>query len=272
MASNEQHTYVLGTRAEELVRLGFQHRVWAKYAFDIWERANFAPGQTILDVGCGPGFATLDLARIAGTGRVVAVDGSAKFIDHLQGQLAAQDIRNVQTQVVDVQELALPPRSVHRAYVRWVLCFVRDPGTVVQRIADALVPGGILAVQDYFHYESCTLAPKSDIFTRIIRATGESWRRHGGDPDLAGRLPAILHKCGFEVREITPILRVAIPGTALWHWPTSFFLNYVPSLLEMGLISKAEADEFNAEWARRSNDPNSFFCTPPVFDIIAVKK
>jgi SAM-dependent methyltransferase len=65
MTTHDEREYVLGTNDEELARLGFQHRVWGEQAFALWERAGFAPGQTILDAGCGPGFATLDLARLA---------------------------------------------------------------------------------------------------------------------------------------------------------------------------------------------------------------
>src|SRR5678816_202122 len=77
-----EQDYVLGTHDEELNRLGLQHRVWRPRALDAWRRAGFTIGQTILDVGCGPGYATLDLAEIAGTtGRVVAMDRSARFLD-----------------------------------------------------------------------------------------------------------------------------------------------------------------------------------------------
>ncbi|MGB2987712.1 MAG: hypothetical protein WBE26_17740 [Phycisphaerae bacterium] len=43
MSSGDQSEYLLGTHAEELERLGFQHRVWAREAFDLWERAGFNP-------------------------------------------------------------------------------------------------------------------------------------------------------------------------------------------------------------------------------------
>ena len=65
-----ERDYVLGTHDEEIERLGLQHRVWLPRASDAWRRAGFSVGHTLLDVGCGPGWATLDLAGIAGpTGR-----------------------------------------------------------------------------------------------------------------------------------------------------------------------------------------------------------
>src|SRR2546425_9457061 len=46
-----EQEYVLGTNRDELVRLGLQHQLWARYAADAWERAGFGPGKKLLDVG-----------------------------------------------------------------------------------------------------------------------------------------------------------------------------------------------------------------------------
>lgn len=273
MSQQKEHEYVLGTNDGELVRLGYQHRVWAKYAFDVWEDAGFAPGQTVLDVGCGPGFCTRDIAGIVGpTGRVIGVDASARFLGYFQSQIAAQGLTNIETRLEDVEKLDLPPASIDGAYARWVLCFLRDPGAVISAVAKALRPGAAFAVQDYFNYEAITLAPRSEVFTGIIRAVVRSWRDHGGDPDLVARLPALMQRCGLEVRLIRPILRVARPGTMLWDWPGSFFRNFVPALVQQGFLTADDQRAFDKEWAARSADPATFLTTPPVFDVIAVKR
>ncbi len=272
MTAHEEREYVLGTNDEELQRLGFQHRVWGEQAFALWERAGFAPDQTILDVGCGPGFATLDLARLVGTtGRIIAVDHSARFLAHLNGQLSAQGITNVETRMLSVEQLDLPRASVDGGFARWVLCYLAEAESVVAAVSKALRSGGVFAVQDYFHYRAATLAPKSAIFDKVVEAVHESLRVRGGDSDFAARLPGMMQRCGLRVREIHPILRVARPGSALWNWPTTFFRNYIPVLVEMGLLTTGDQEEFHAEWSRRSADPATFFCTPPVFDIIGVK-
>jgi SAM-dependent methyltransferase len=272
MTTHEEREYVLGTNDEELARLGFQHRVWGQQAFALWERAGYAPGQTLLDVGCGPGFATLDLARLVGPqGRIIAVDHSARFLDHLKGQFAAQGVNNVETRLQDVETLNLPSGSIDGAFARRVLCYLGGAQSVVSAVAKALRPGGVFAVQDYFNYRTATLAPKSAIFARVIEAVDASWRARGGDSDFAGRLPGMMQQCGLEVRDIRPILRVARPGSALWNWPTTFFRNYIPVLVETGLLTPSDQEQFQAEWANRSADPATFFCTPPVFDVIGVK-
>lgn len=273
----DERDYVLGTHDAELERLGLQHALWSEFARALWRRAGFRPGQTIADVGCGPGYATIDLARLLGSSsRVIAVDESKRFIAYLKAQLQAQAIRNVEAIVGDVRRLdqppiALQPNSLDGAYIRWVLCWVDDPEAVIAGLAKALRPGGVIAVQDYFNYLSLTLAPRSPALEKVVRAVGQSQLATGGDPDLCARVPGWFIKYGLEVREIQPNLRTARPGDALWQWPATFFHIYAPRLVEMGYLSTADQAEFERDWAQRSNDPATFFVTPPVFDVIGIK-
>lgn len=272
MLPGADEEYILGTNDEELVRLGFQHRVWAELAFGLWERAGFAPGQTILDVGCGPGYATLDLASLVGpNGRVIAIDASRRFLDFLDAQCAARRVTNVETRCGDVQRLELSEASIGGAYARWVLCYLTDPEAVVAGVARALRPGGSFAVVDYYNYCAFTHGPRSAALDRVAKAVEASVRAHGGDFDMMGRLPAMMANHGLEVTEITPIARVATPGSALWQWPAAFFRNYLPVLVNGGFLTPDAASAFEDDWAARSRDPSAFLCTPPMLEIIAEK-
>src|SRR5689334_13241180 len=86
----EKHC-VCGTRDEEIARPGLQHSVWGPYATAAWRRAGFRRGQTLVDLGCGPGWATMDLADLVGpSGRVHAIDRSRRFLDALERAAAAR--------------------------------------------------------------------------------------------------------------------------------------------------------------------------------------
>lgn len=266
--------YVLGTGADELERLGLQHRLWADAAFAAWKGAAIGPGQRVLDVGCGPGYASLDLAELVqSTGTVFGVDESEGFVQHLREQARRRGLSQVGAAAGDVQELAKPlagRRDFDLAYARWVLCFVRDPGAVVAGVAAALAPGGRFVIHDYFNYEAMTLAPRRESHARAVAATARSWRARGGDPDIAARLPRLLRDHGFRVEHLAQHARVARPGDSMWHWIASWWTIYVPKLVAMGELSTDDGSRFFEDFAAMRADTD-FAVLPSVFEIIARK-
>ncbi|MBI4718304.1 MAG: methyltransferase domain-containing protein [Planctomycetes bacterium] len=268
----DEREYVLGTHEAELVRLGLQHRLWSAQAFAIWERAGFGPGHTLFDVGCGPGYATFDLASLVGPqGRVIAFDESTRFVEHIRQRQRAYGVAHIDVRQGDVQQLDLEANSVDGAYCRWVLCYVPQPQRVIEQVAKALRPGACFAIQDYVNYGALLLAPPSAAMERVATAVLESVHRRGGDLSVAARLPAMMVDCGLELREVRPQVRVARPDSPLWQWPATFFRNYVPTLVEMQLLSTEEAEAFRMDWTERTRNPGAFFLTPPMCDIIAAK-
>ena len=67
-SANETDEYRFGYTHEELERLRYQHHVWAKENQRFISRAGFSKGATLVDLGCSPGYTTLDLAQIVGSG------------------------------------------------------------------------------------------------------------------------------------------------------------------------------------------------------------
>lgn len=274
-ASRDDRAYVLGTGSEESVRLGLQHRLWSAAAHALWEKARIQPGMTVLDLGCGPGYATMDLAEIVGpTGRILAVDESATFLKHVHDLSVATRMHNIERVLGDVQELGTiiedGAGSVDAAYARWVFCFLSNPEAVITGLKPLLKAGGRIVVQDYFNYEfGISLAPRNAAFTKVISAIAKSWRDNGGDSDVMSRLPGLLIKHGFKIRHMDVVQRIARPGSQLWHWPDSFWKSFVPKLVASGHISPSDQQEFFAAWNAASQDPACFVQLPPVYELIA---
>lgn len=265
-----QREYVLGTHDAELVRLGLQHRLWSEYTFACWRRCGIRPGSVVLDVGSGPGYTAFDLVPLVGPeGRVVAVDESERFLDHVRTRAAALGIANIETHLADAQAMEIPASSVDVAYARWLLCFVPKPEVVIESVVRSLKPGGVFAVQDYVNWAALSLSPESAAFLRVMPEVGRSWRDRGGDWQVGQRLPAMMAGAGLQIEEIRPLQRLARPSDPLWEWPTSFFSNFIPMLVEQGKVSPADWEELQRDWAERTKDPNAFFWTPSMVEIIA---
>ncbi|MFO0747212.1 MAG: methyltransferase domain-containing protein [Myxococcota bacterium] len=265
--------YPLGTDRAELERLHLQHRLWSDAAHALWKRAGILPGARVLDVGAGPGAATMDLAElVTSSGAVHAVDESERFVDHVRTQATARRVEQVTAHVGDVHALdALPElaeASFDLAYARWVLCFTASPAKVVAGIARLLAPGGALCVHDYFDYTRMTCAPRRAGYTRIVEATARSWRDNGGDPDVVARLPRLVREAGLVLEPLEVHQRIARPGDTMWHWAASWWRSYVPRLVAMGYASEADAAAIFADLdaMTRSDD---FLVLPPVYELIA---
>ena len=268
-----EEPYLLGTDPEEARRLQTQHRLWADATCDLWDRAGFGPGARLLDLGCGPGFAALELAeRVGAGGRVLAVDESARFIAALTRETTRRGLGQLAARVDQVEKLRLEPASLDGAFVRWLFCFLPDPAPVIDRVVRGLRPGGRLVVWDYLNYGATSLQPRSPAFDRVLAAVSESWRRSGGDLNVGGRLPGLIANSGCRLVDLVPLVRFIRPGTAFWDWPTQFFFSHVPRLVETGLLTEAERCAFEAEWRDRERDPGAFLSAPPMIGIIAEKQ
>ena len=265
--------YLLGTDPDEVRRLETQHRLWAEATRDLWDRAGFGPGAQLLDLGCGPGFAALELAdRVGSGGRVLAVDESARFIAALVRESTHLGLEHLTARVERVEALRLEPAALDGAFVRWLFCFLPDPAPVIERVVHGLRPGGRLVVWDYLNYGATTLQPRSRAFDRVLAAVEESWRRTGGDLNVGGRLPGLIAASGCRLVDLVPLARFIRPGTPFWDWPTQFFFSHVPRLVEAGLLTESERREFEAEWRDRERQPGTFLSAPPMIGIIAEKE
>jgi ubiquinone/menaquinone biosynthesis C-methylase UbiE len=101
------------------------------------------PGLDLLDVGCGPGTITVDLAARVAPGRVVGIDSSPDVIARAQ---ALGDER-VTFAVDDVYHLAAPDASYDVVHAHQVLQHLTDPVAAVTEAHRVLRPDGILAVR-----------------------------------------------------------------------------------------------------------------------------
>jgi len=264
--------YVLGTHDDELERLGLQHNVWRPRALAAWQQAGFTVGQTLMDVGCGPGYATLDLAQIVGhAGHVIAVDRSRRFLDALDSRKRAHGIDNVTIMEADLDAVTFDDRSVDGAWCRWVMAFVQHPRDLLGRVARALRPGAGFVIHEYFDYSTWRAIPRSLPFEEFVQAIITSWRRSGGEPNIGLDIPQWLDQLGFEIESLTPIVDVISPRDYAWQWPRTFIEVGLERLIELEAIDESKGTDIASAVDEIDRSPTSRMMTPGVLQIIARK-
>src|SRR5688572_7431048 len=119
--------YFIGVNEAELARLRDQHAAWLPETGALWQRAGFAAGQRIADLGSGPGFTTFDLARLAGVqGRVAAIDKASQYLRYVEAEAARCGVANVETLELDLMHDSPGDAIYDAAFCRFFLAFVVD--------------------------------------------------------------------------------------------------------------------------------------------------
>lgn len=104
------------------------------------------PGDRVLDLGCGFGDASQQIAAIVGPqGRVVGVDAAERFIETARAEAVAARVENVSFEVADVQA-GVPEGPFDMAFSRFGTMFFANPVVALRNVRQALVPGGRLAM------------------------------------------------------------------------------------------------------------------------------
>jgi SAM-dependent methyltransferase len=269
----KERDYVLGTHDQELARLGLQHRVWRPVVLDCWQKAGINVGQHVLDVGAGPGYATIDLAEIVGpSGAVTAVERSSNFVHAAKEACRVRGLSNVDIHELDLMTDDLPGEGYDFTWSRWVVAFVSDPDLLVKKIAGVLRKGGRAIFHEYAGYETWRFAPGRPALERFRDHVIETWRASGGEPDAGLGLPALLTSSGLTIHSATPHVFCLRPGDYMWQWPAVFVEIYLTRLRETGQIDDQFISHVRADLAEAEKSPNSLMITPLVLEIVAEKR
>jgi SAM-dependent methyltransferase len=254
--------YVIRGGLEGRERLRVLGRVMRTSSMSLFDRLGLRDGLTCLDVGCGGGDATLELARrVAPAGRVVGVDIDEAKLQIARAEAAEQGVPNVEFRLSDIREgNALGTFDV--VYARFLLTHLNDPASVVTAFYRHLRPGGRIGLEDidfsgYFTY------PESKAFRRYHDLYCATVAQRGGDPNIGPRLPVLLKRGGFEEVGVGIVQPVGTEGEAKLINPLTME-NIAPAVLADGLASRHEIDEVVRELYDFATDPNTVAGTPRV--------
>ncbi|KAJ5172967.1 methyltransferase-UbiE family protein [Penicillium capsulatum] len=157
------------------------------------------PHMSILDVGCGPGSITVDLAKKVPAGHVVGVEYVSDPLDGARALATSEGVSNVSFQVGDIHELPFPDNQFDVVHAHQVLQHIADPVQALKEMRRVVKPGGIVAVRES---TSITVYPELEGLM-AWEDLGERMRRAKGNQTKAGScLHVWAKKAGFPVENI----------------------------------------------------------------------
>lgn len=203
--ANTQYAIASGETGRE--RLRVVARIFGSGTADFLDTVGIREGTACLDVGCGGGDVSTELARRVGpAGRVLGIDRDAVSLDIARTEASAQHLPNVDYEEIDVFDLE-HESGFDAVYSRFLLTHLDDPAAALARMVRALRPGGVVALEDIdFTGHFCD--PECDAFREYVRLYTEVVKAKGGDPNIGPRLPNMLRQAGLgDVR-----MRVSQPA------------------------------------------------------------
>jgi SAM-dependent methyltransferase len=168
-----------------------------------------AAGARVLDVGCGSGAVTREVARRVGpTGRAVGLDPSPHFLA-IARELARRDglDERVELRLGDARQLPFADREFDVALAATTLAHTPDAERAVPELTRVVRPGGRVGIFDLDGDGVLLAHPDRALTRRIVAASSDHLLVDGW---LARRLPSLLTAAGLEdvgVRAFTPLER-----------------------------------------------------------------
>ncbi|MEU4691027.1 class I SAM-dependent methyltransferase [Actinoplanes sp. NPDC023714] len=227
---------------------------------------HLSSGISLLDVGCGPGTITSDLATRITPGRATALERTAEALDLARAEVGRRGLANVDFAVGDVHALDFPDDTFDVVHAHQVLQHVADPVAALREMRRVTRPGGVVAARDsdYAGFHWFPLVPELDEWLALYQRVA---RGNGGEPDAGRRMLAWAREAGFtDVTATASVWGFATDEDRRWWggmWADRILESEMAeTALRTGAATETDLRRIAAGWRRWADDPDGFFAIP----------
>jgi ubiquinone/menaquinone biosynthesis C-methylase UbiE len=249
--------YSLGSSEGETARLQRQADELAPDSRALLDRVGLRPGQSAVDLGCGPrGVLDLLAERVSPGGRVVGIDADPALAAMAAEFAAGRGLSDVEVLTADARHTGLPSGSFDLVHTRYLLITVPEPAQIVAEMVRLARPGGQVAALES-DTELALCYPPHPAFTRVHEIFTVVFARNGADPHIGRRVPELFRQAGLEDIEVEVTARAYPPGHSRRTAYVDLVRSMRPHVLELELASEAELDELDAAARAHLEDPRT---------------
>jgi ubiquinone/menaquinone biosynthesis C-methylase UbiE len=264
-----QGRYIIQGGQEGKARLSILARALQPTTLQLFERAGLRAGMYCLDVGCGGGDVTLEMARLVGAGgKVCGIDFDADIL-----QLARQEAQEAQLHHIEFRvENALTHKTepiYDVVYARFLLTHLANSHQGLTGMIQAAKPGGIVVVED-IDFSAHFCYPPNAAFQRYLELYTQVARHRGGDPHIGMKLAEMFLAAGMEDVRVNIIQPAHLKGEDK-QMAEITMARIGPAVVSAGFATQAEVDEIVAEIAAFVARPNTLVSYPRIFQVWATR-
>ncbi|MGD1917928.1 MAG: class I SAM-dependent methyltransferase [Pleurocapsa sp.] len=262
--------YAIAGGAEGKSRLKVLSGVMQPYTLSFLQGLRIEPGMHCLDLGCGGGDVTFELAALLGKeGKVVGWELDETIVKLNREDCQKLNLTNVEFEIADAFSLD-EVNKYDLTYTRFLLTHLSDPQTVIEKLKTAVKPGGIVAVED-IEFAGHFCYPKSLAFDKYIELYQQVVRNKGGDSEIGVKLPGMFKKAGFEEVGFNLVQPALMTGEGKLVAPITIE-KIRNAVLEQDLSSPDEIDGLIAELNKLAQNPETIISLPRIFQVWGTKK
>lgn len=219
------------------------------------------PEMRLLDVGCGPGSITLDLAALVS--ETVGIDGAETAIDRARLEALRREVGNVEFRVADAYELPFEDARFDVVHAHQVLQHLADPVRALIQARRVVKPGGIVAARDA-DYGTMVHDPHEPRLDRWLELYHRVARNDGGEPDAGRRLAGWFHAAGFSDFDVTASTWTYSTTAAVGAWRDLWVSRLTEArlgerALDLGFADRAELEDLADGWRAWASSDRPFF-------------
>ncbi len=259
--------YVIRGGREGYERLKLLARARWPDTADLFERVGVQPGMRCLDLGCGGGEVTFEIARMIGPeGSVVGIDIDEVKLDLGRAAAANRGLSNIEFRVSNVKDWNERDRY-DLVFCRFLLQHLGRPLDLIERMWAAVRTGGALVVEDT-DFSGLFCEPPNEGFEFYARMYPRVLGRYGGDSAVGRKLYRFFLEAGIPGPHLKLVQRADASGEAK-SLSLSTLEATAHAIVHEGLASEAEVRSAIASLSEFTNDPGTVVGDPRIFQVWA---
>jgi SAM-dependent methyltransferase len=257
--------YALGSNPGESARLRRQSEELRPESVALLDRIGLKPGQSAIDLGCGPsGILDLLSAAVSSGGRVAGLDADPAHVAMARQYARQHGLANVELAVADARRTGLPADSFDLVHARAVLVTIPEPAEVVAEMVRLAKPGGWVAGQEPdTEYFMCY--PPHPAWDRLREIFQASFGRSGADLHIGRRLTELYRDAGLEEIEVVAHTAVYPAGHSRRTILPDLVRSLSPVILELGLTDEQGLASLDSAVREHLADPRTLMLSHLLF-------